>query len=604
MRINSYIDSLTQRTNNTREGKGGFPFSEKLRRLTNINKEGGNNMSTTVQPLRTGYDAAFKQLAPANANSATNTIAARLVTNGHLQPVGAQIVLPTEPPKVDSNLIFPSVTPLNYSNVASTSVGAKHSYSSQDVVSGYQTNNTNSRPIQPNAVGKLNLISLDSTRSAGEILNGEKTQTNLKATHLVGPFIGTGPPPPNTYVAAVRPAHVQSLPSGFQLPAFSQLRAVSSPLKGRPASSSFQLVLPVLPPGTIPRSTVVNQIIMPEPIPHAALERNKSSFQKQRDLICSERLLSSPEVPERMFRPVSPAKNVLNERTSPRFTYTQIPYPAPSDFSTSPLRARRSILSPKNDLDRRGSVEEELADQSYECALRESANSPDIERYLRCESPVTIQSSPNTRENNYACGNITSTESLGSLPVARNGDFQNVAFPDIPNISDTPVLLGLACNDDSENVEISATIVEEYQDDIPRAKTPEINDFENGVQDTDDLSKKKQNSAMIRRLEPRLPSPVRERSGGDLYRDPSELTREERALQRAMMQFSEMEMKEKTKGIKKKGSFKRRLRKRPKVTYISRSLTKLYTSIIFALIIEIIYFYKAKRFRHKVISSS
>ena len=84
-------------------------------------------MSTTVQPLRTGYDAAFKQLAPANANSTTNTIAARLVTNGHLQPVGAQIVLPTEPPKVDSNLIFPSVTPLNYSNVASTSVGAKHS---------------------------------------------------------------------------------------------------------------------------------------------------------------------------------------------------------------------------------------------------------------------------------------------------------------------------------------------------------------------------------------------------------------------------------------------------------------------------------------------
>lgn len=572
MRINSYIDSLTQRTINTREGKGGFPFSEKLRRLTNINKEGGNDMSTTVQPLRTGYDAAFHQLAPSNANSATNTIAARLVNNGHLQPVGAQIVLPTEPPKVDSNLIFPSVAPLNYSNAVSSSVGAKHSYSSQDVVSGYQTNTMNSRPVQPSAVGKLNLISLDSTRSAGEIRNGEKTQTNLKATHLVGPFIGTGPPPPNTYVAAVRPAHVQSLPSGFQLPAFSQLRAVSSPLKGRPASSSFQLVLPVLPPGTIRRSTLVNQIIMPEPISHAALERNKSSIQKQRDLICSERLVSSPEVPERVFRPVSPAKNVLSERTSPRFTYTQIPYQAPSDFSTSALRARRSILSQKNDLDRRGSVEEELADQSYECALRESANSPDIERYLRCESPVTIQSSPNTRDN-YACENSTSTESLGSPPVASNIDFQNVAFPDIRNTSDTPVSPGLVCNDDSENVEISATIVEEYQDDIPRARTPEINDFENGVQDsedTDDLTKKKQNSAMIRRLEARLPSPVRERSEGDLYRDPSELTREERALQRAMMQFSEMEMKEKTKGIKKKGSFKRRLRKRPKVTYQSR----------------------------------
>ena len=573
MRINSYIDSLTQRNINTREGKGGFPFSEKLRRLTNINKEGGNNMSTTVQPLRTGYDAAFQQLAPANGNSATNTITARLVNNGHLQPVGASIVLPTKPPKVDSNLIFPSVTPLNYSNAVSSSIGAKHSYSSQNVASGYQTNTMNSRPVQPKAVGKLNLISLDSTRSAGEILNGEKTQANLKATHLVGPFIGTGPPPPNTYVAAVRPAHVQSLPSGFQLPAFSQLRAVSSPLKGRPASSSFQLVLPVLPSGTLPRSTVVNQIIMPEPISHAALERNKSSIQKQRDLICSERLISSPEVPERVFRPVSPAKNVLNERTSPRFTYTQIPYQAPSDFSTSPLRGRRSVLSQKNDLDRRGSVEEELADQSYECALRESANSPDIERYLRCESPVTIKSSPNTEENSHACGNSTSTETLGSPPLASNGDFQNVVFP---NTSDTPVSSGLVCNNDSENVEISATIEEEYQDDIPRGKTPEINDFENGVQDsedTDDLSKKKQNSAMIRRLEARLPSPVRERSEGDLYRDPSELTREERALQRAMMQFSEMEMKEKSKGIKKKGSFKRRLRKRPKVTYQSHSLT-------------------------------
>ena len=72
---------------------------------------------------------------------------------------------------------------------------------------------------------------------------------------------------------------------------------------------------------------------------------------------------------------------------------------------------------------------------------------------------------------------------------------------------------------------------------------------------------------MIRRLEPRLPSPVRETSVGDLYRDPSQLTREERALQRAMMQFSEMEMKEKRKEMRKKDSFKRRLRKRHKVLY-------------------------------------
>ena len=572
VRINSFIDSLTQRTINTREGNGGFPFSEKLRQLTNINKDGGNNMSPTVQPLRTGYDAAFQQLAPTTANPATNTIAARIVNNGHLQPVGTQIIIPTEPPKVDSNLIFPSVAPLNYPNVVSTSVAAKHSYSSQNVVSGYQNSTVISRTVQPNAVGKFNLISLDSTRSTSEICNGEKTQTNLKATHLVGPFIGTGPPPPNTYVAAVRPAHVQSLPSGFQLPTFPQLRAVSSPLKGRPSPSSFQLVLPVLSHGTIPRSSAVNQIIMPSPIPHAALERNKSSIRKQRDLICSERLTSSPELPERMFRPVSPAKSVINESTSPRFTRTHVPFQASSDFSTSPLRARRAILSQKSDLDRRGSVEEELADQSYECALRESANSPDIERYLRCESPLTIQSSPNTRPSSYTRGNSTSMESLRSPPLARNGDSEIVGFPVKPSTPDTPVSPGVACSDDSENVEISTTFVEEYRDDMPLAKTPEINDFENGAQDTedtDDVSKKKQNSAMIRRLEARLPSPVREHSGGDLYRDPSELTREERALQRAMMQFSEMEMKEKTKGIKKKGSFKRRLRKRPKVTYLN-----------------------------------
>lgn len=81
---------------------------------------------------------------------------------------------------------------------------------------------------------------------------------------------------------------------------------------------------------------------------------------------------------------------------------------------------------------------------------------------------------------------------------------------------------------------------------------------------------------MIRRLEPRLPSPVRERgAAGDLYRDPSELTREERALQRAMMQFSEMEMKEKAKEIKKKDSLKRRLRKRPKVKYLQLCVTSL-----------------------------
>lgn len=53
------------------------------------------------------------------------------------------------------------------------------------------------------------------------------------------------------------------------------------------------------------------------------------------------------------------------------------------------------------------------------------------------------------------------------------------------------VLLGLVCNDDLENVEILVIIVEEYQDDIFWVKMFEINDFENGVQDIDDLLKKK-----------------------------------------------------------------------------------------------------------------
>ena len=62
-------------------------------------------------------------------------------------------------------------------------------------------------------------------------------------------------------------------------------------------------------------------------------------------------------------------------------------------------------------------------------------------------------------------------------------------------------------------------------------------------------------TAMVRRLKPKLPSPSRDASVGDLYGDPSQLTREERALQRAMMRFDEMEMREKrptaNKGVKR-----------------------------------------------------
>ena len=570
VRINSYIDSLTQPTR-TREGNREFPFSEKLRQLTSINKESGKNMSTTVQPLRTGYDAAFQQLAPINANSPTGTITTRIV-NGQLQPVGTQVIVPTEPPKLDSNLIFPSVTPINYVSHVSSSAGIKNSYASKDVISGYNNNTSQVRIPKPGSVEKPKFISLDSTRHAVGTLNGESAQTNLKATHLVGPFIGTGPPPPNTYVATIRPAHVQSLPSGLQAPAYHQVQAVPSPLKGHSAASSFQLVLPVLP----------NQIIMPSPVSVAALERNKvpQTNYRKHDLICSERLISSPELQERVFRPVSPAKSVINATSSPRFTHAQVHFQAPSEFHSSPVRGRRSVMSPRSELDRRGSVEAELADQSYECALRESAHSPDIERYLRCESPVTVLSSPNTKLHSYLHEQIDFTKSPytacngdsennefpirnGLSPMAYRDDSENNEFPTIPV---SPHMAGCS---DSENIELSAIAVEECKEDITLANTPEIKALESGAEDTDSVSRKKQGNAMIRRLEARLPSPVRERTAGDLYRDPSELTREERALQRAMMQFSEMEMKEKNKEIKKKDSFKRRLRKRPKVMYKS-----------------------------------
>ncbi|KAJ7373437.1 hypothetical protein OS493_013032 [Desmophyllum pertusum] len=419
---------------------------------------------------------------------------------------------------------------------------------------------------------------------------------------------------------------------------------------------------------------------MPSPISLSALERNRVSIRKQQDLMCPERLISSPELQERVFRPVSPARAVImNTSTSPRTSGARVLFQAPIDFHSSSLRARRSILSRRSDEDRRGSVEEELADQSYECALRESANSPDIERYLRCESPLTVESSPNTTLHGYECENY-SKESADSPPVVRcNGDSENIEIPttaheeyeedlspvktpemsgfeipttaqeeyeedlspvktpemsgfEIPTTAQeeyeedlspvkTPEMSGFEipttaqeeyeedlspvktpemngfeipttaqeeyeedlspvktpemsdfeipttaqeeyeedCSPvktpEMSDFEIPTTVQEEYEEDCSPVKTPEISDFDNGVEDTD-MSTKRQNSAMIRRLEPRLPSPVRERAAGDLYRDPSQLTREERALQRAMMQFSEMEMKEKTKETKRKTRLK------------------------------------------------
>lgn len=546
VRINSYIDSLAQQTSFTKEGNGGFPFSEKLRQLTTINKETGK-MSTSVHPLRTGYDAVtsgrtFQQLAPTSgphSRPAGNVVSARIV-NGQLQSLGTQVISPQEASHVDANVIFPSVTPIKYANPASTSSNINNSNPNQEVLPGFNAvdgntvvkNNgvieANSTIIQPNAVAKLKRI-------ASEKPSAEHAQSNLVPTHLVGPFISTGPPPPNSYVAAVRTTHGQALHNGLQLSAYpSQLQAVHSPLKRHTSPAGFQLVLPVL----TPPSPVVNRIILPQP---TAVERNAVSTDKQLNLVCGERLVASPDLPERVFRPVSPARVGFYANASPRVSQERVLFQARSRHHSSPLSARRSIFTRKTDIDRRGSVEEELADQSYECALRESANSPDIERYLRCESPMTVLSSPNFKSNTCSgeCYSMESCDSHVDSIAVFHGECEDIAIASQPA---------------------------ERCEDFSTPRSPERM-FLGESGKSAEASKRKLNSAMVRRLEPRLPSPVREHNGGDLYRDPSQLTREERALQRAMMQFSEMEMKEKAKQTNKKVSFKRRLRKRGKVMY-------------------------------------
>ena len=549
VRINSYIDSLAKQQTFPKEGNSGFPFSEKLRLLTTINSDTGNKIPATLHSLRTDYDGvtsrrSFQQLAPMSAphsRSAANTVAARIV-NGQFQSLGAQVITPPETSNVDSNVIFPFVTPMNYASAVSSSVTMSNSSINQETVSGCNAidgsttvkNNgsidTSSVITQPIAVAKLKRIT-------AERPNGEHAQTDLVTTRLVGPFIGTGPPPPNSYIAAVRTAHAQPLTNGLQPSAYPpQLQDVRSSLDGHPASSGFQVVLPVLKPARIPPSSAANRIILPPP---TLLEGNSY---KQLNLVCGERLVVSPDLKDRVFRPVSPANSRLCSSTSPRVSRERVQFHPPSGFPSSPLRAQRSIFTRKTDFDRRGSVEEELADQSYECALRESANSPDIERYLRCESPLTVLRSPNSKSSN------SSRESNSTEPV-----YDRV---------DSPVL----CNGESGKIDIPSSPAEHYNEECSAPKAPEIIETDESDERLEG-SKRKMNSAMVRRLEPRLPSPVRERSVGDLYRDPSELTREERALQRAMMQFSEMELKEKAKGNKKTDSFKRRLRKRGKVMY-------------------------------------
>lgn len=537
VRINSYIDSLAAQATFAKEDNvRGFPFSEKLRRLTNVTKDIGSNMSTTVHPLKTNHNAAtsgrsFRQIAPAStphSRSVTNSVITRVV-NGQFQSLGTQ--RKPEASRADSNVIFPSLTPVNYASSVSPTSGLNNSIVSPDkgskcnIVRGVEIVNANgeidrnSIKTRPNTVIKVRRIAGD---ESGANVHAQK---NLVPTRLIGPFVRASP---NAYVTAVRTTHAQ--PVTNCLPVAHQLQAVPSPLKGHSSSPGFHLVLPVLNHAGMVPSSVVSRATLPQPTSF----QGNTLTDKTHNLTCAERLGASPDLlGERVFRPVSPAGGGFYVSSSPRLSREQIQCQPPSGLQ-SPLRAQRSIFR-RTDMDRRGSVEEELVDQSYECALREAANSPDIERYLRCESPLTLMASPTSTLRNHS-RDSNSTESC-------NGHVN--------------------CNSESKEIVIPSSPTETFQDFVS-SEDPEATDFAESGKDSD-TSKRKVHSAMVRRLEPRLPSPVRdERTGGDLYRDPSELTREERALQRAMMQFSEMEMKEKIKRSKKEGFLKRRLRKRDK----------------------------------------
>jgi len=476
----------------------------------------------------------LQQISPASAphSRAANEVTARIV-NGQFQAVGTERLNSQEASQVDSNLIFPPVTAIRYAKSVSPSSTVNNSSACPElrpgrhIVRRIHVVNANGQVERNSVITQTKtLVTLKSVVDDRPSEANMHVRANLAPTHLIGPFIRAGPSHSNTFVSAVRTTHDQPLTNGLQR---AHLQTVPSSLKGHSTTSGLQMVLPVLNPAGIQSSASVNRVILPQPI---SLEGNKLTIDKMPNLVCAERLVASPDLQDRMFRPVSPASSSFSVSSSQCSPRERFHFVAPSEFH-SQCRARRSICT-SPDVDRRGSVEEELADQSYECALREAANSPDLERYLRCESPVTVMTSPNSRVDCSSRGD-TLSESLNG-PVNSNRETENI---DIPSTS-------------METCEVFVS-----------PKTPEALTSDENEKD-DDASKRKSNSAMVRRLEPKLPSPVRERAPGDLYRDPSELTREERALQRAMMQFSEMEMKEKAKQIQKEELVKRRLRKRDK----------------------------------------
>ena len=249
-------------------------------------------------------------------------------------------------------------------------------------------------------------------------------------------------------------------------------------------------------------------------------------------------------VSERVFRPVSPQ-------------WPQVLY-ATNTCSSANSFAHVTKSEP--------TISDEDRDEfSYACALHESANSPDIERMLGSESPNENTCSGNnessSKESRYSNTKssvdvLSSHKQLNSHTIStettRTSKLKGADFPrsnsgsartDIKYGKTSPTtncLMRQSCQNVERNPKVDLLDAFEKEKEENEQKEKKSNA-------ANEQQKKRKTSLNVihKRLEPKLPSPERETSSGDLFRDPSKLTREERALQRAMMQFSEMEMKAK-----------------------------------------------------------
>ncbi|KAK3699442.1 hypothetical protein QZH41_018609, partial [Actinostola sp. cb2023] len=245
----------------------------------------------------------------------------------------------------------------------------------------------------------------------------------------------------------------------------------------------------------------------------------------QNPVSCNESFPKSPEhfsISDRVFRPVSPTwSHPLYSRSRPLVT-------SQPDL---PVKVKPTVSDADKDA------------FSYACALHESANSPDIERMLGSESPVetsSLTSPPLSIESPTTKSTIKTTSAISALRFTDSGSVRDSTS--LSDFSPTAVRSsGVSTVYKENSVDTMASL--RHQNAEENLSLPDKNYMDSS---NDSKKKKKMNLSVIhKRLEPKLPSPVREISSGDLYQDPSKLTREERALQRAMMIFSEMEMKNK-----------------------------------------------------------